>query len=159
VTASAPTSLVPAASPVPSGRIRKASTADAAASRTRTFSSTVETASSASGESQSHVQFDSSHFGMSFKITQVPIVRPWFKTAFLASKLWRFDPSNPEAMGDMVSDGGKPPKGLIPAYPTSLICIKDLTLCLQGALRLSPEQVSTTSRMRVSSFGVNLRPL
>jgi hypothetical protein len=29
----------------------------------------------------------------------------------------------------MVSDGGKPAKGLIPAYPTSLICIKDLTLC------------------------------
>ena len=28
----------------------------------------------------------------------------------------------------MVSDGGKPAKGLIPAYPTSLICIKDLLL-------------------------------
>ncbi len=87
------------------------------------------TASSAGGESQSHVQFDSDHFGMNFKITQVPIVRPWYKTAFLVSKLWRFDQNNPEAKGDMVSDGGKPPKGLIPAYPTSLICIKDLSLC------------------------------
>lgn len=86
------------------------------------------TASSAGGQSQSHVQFDSAHFGMNFKITQVPIVRPWYKTAFLVSKLWRFDQNNPEAKGDMVSDGGKPPKGLIPAYPTSLICIKDLSL-------------------------------
>lgn len=85
--------------------------------------------SNASGQSQSHVQFDSEHFGMSFKITQVPIVRPWFKTSFLVSKLWRFDQNNPEAKGEMVSDGGKPAKGLIPAYPTSLICIKDLSLC------------------------------
>ncbi len=85
-------------------------------------------ASSAGGSSQSHVQFDSAHFVMSFKITQVPIVRPWFKTAFLVSKLWRFDQNNPEAKNEVVSDGGKPAKGLIPAYPTSLICIKDLSL-------------------------------
>lgn len=85
-------------------------------------------ASSSSGQTQSQVKFDSANFGMSFKITQVPIVRPWFKTSYLASKLWRFDPTNPEAKGDLVSDGGKPPKGLIPAYPTSMICIKDLSL-------------------------------
>ena len=71
-------------------------------------------ASSARGESESNVQFDSENFGMDFKITQVPIVRPFFKTAFLASKLWRFDQNNPEAKGEMVSDGGKPAKGLIP---------------------------------------------
>jgi hypothetical protein len=85
-------------------------------------------ASSAGGQSQSNVRFDSANFGMSFKITQVPIVRPWFKTSFLVSKLWRFDQSNPEAKDDMVSDGGKPAKGLIPAYPTALFCIKDLSL-------------------------------
>lgn len=84
--------------------------------------------SNASGQSASQVKFDSATFGMDFKITQVPIVRPWYKTAFLVSKLWRFDQSNPQAKGDMVNDGGKPPKGLIPAYPTSMICIKDLVL-------------------------------
>lgn len=85
-------------------------------------------ASSASGESASSVQFDSSSFSMSFSICQVPIVRPWFKTAFLLSKLWRFDQTNPEAKGKQISDGGKPARGMLPAYPTSLICIKDLTL-------------------------------
>lgn len=73
-------------------------------------------------------KFDSTQFSLSFSITQVPIVRPWFKTPFLASKAWRFDPSNAEAKGQMVSDGGTPPKGLIPAYPTSIVCVKDLTL-------------------------------
>lgn len=82
----------------------------------------------AQGESQSHVQFDTASFGMDFKIIQVPIVRPWFRTAFLTSKLWRMDQNNPQAKGEVVSDGGKPAKGLIPAYPTSLVCIKDLVL-------------------------------
>lgn len=67
---------------------------------------------------------------MGFKIAQVPIIRNWFKTAFVVSKTWRFDESNPEAKGDMVSDGGKPPKGLIPAYPTTMILVKDLWLSL-----------------------------
>jgi hypothetical protein len=84
--------------------------------------------SSASGESQSNIRFDSENFGLSFKIAQVPIVRPWFKTAFLMSKSWRFDQNNPEAKGEIVSDGGKPAKGLIPAYPTSMILIKDLSM-------------------------------
>jgi hypothetical protein len=86
--------------------------------------------SSASGNSQSHVQFDSDHFSLSFKIAQVPIVRPWFKTSFLMSKTWRFDQNNPDSRGDVVSDGGSPAQGLIPAYPTAIIFIKDLSLRL-----------------------------
>lgn len=86
--------------------------------------------SNSSGQSQTHVSFNSEHFSMGFKIAQVPIVRPWLKTAFLMSKAWRFDQNNPESKGEMVSDGGKPAKGLIPAYPTTLIMIKDLWLSL-----------------------------
>lgn len=81
----------------------------------------------ASGNFDSRAQFDIGTFEMSFKVMQVPIVRPWFKTAFLNSKCWRFDQNNPEAKSQMISDGGSPPKGLIPAYPTTLIAIKDLT--------------------------------
>jgi hypothetical protein len=72
---------------------------------------------------------------MSFRIAQVPIVRPWFKSAFLTSKCWRMDQNNPEAKGELVSDGGKRPKGLLPAYPTSLIVIKDLVISAGKASR------------------------
>jgi hypothetical protein len=91
------------------------------------------TASSASGQSESHVKFDSSHFNMTFKITQVPIVRPWYRTSFMVSKLWRFDENNPEAKGEMVSTGGQTPTGKIPAYPTSLIAIKDLVISFRNS--------------------------
>lgn len=114
--------------------------------------------SSSSGQSQSQVKFDSANFSMSFKITQVPIVRPWFKTAFLASKLWRFDPSNPQSKGDMVSDGGKPPKGLIPAYPTSIICVKDLVLRFGKSSGLSEAEASWKKTAASGKAGVSFGP-
>ena len=72
--------------------------------------------------------FDSSHFRLEFDICQVSIVRPWFKTPFVNSKAWRFDPGNPDAKSQMLSDGASPPKGLMPAYPTSVILIRNLFL-------------------------------
>jgi hypothetical protein len=110
-------------------------------------------ASSARGREESNVHFDTETFGMDFKITQVPIVRPFFRTAFLVSKLWRFDQNNPEAKGDMVSDGGKPAKGLIPAYPTSMICIKDLVLRFGKSSGLQ-EAESSWRRSSASGGGV-----
>ena len=74
--------------------------------------------------------FNSDHFFLKFEICQVPIVRPWFKQAFLLSKTWRFDQTNPEAKDDIVSDGGKMPQGLMPAYPTTAIFIRNLSLSL-----------------------------
>ena len=115
-------------------------------------------ASSAGGASQSHVQFDSAHFSMSFKITQVPIVRPWFKTSFLVSKLWRFDQNNPQSKSEVVSDGGKPAKGLIPAYPTSLICIKDLSLCFAKSSGFEDAQQSWQRSSASGSAAVAFGP-
>lgn len=84
--------------------------------------------SSAGGDSFTNTQFDSNYFNMTFQISQVPIVRPWFKEAFLSSRSWRMDQNNPEAKGEMVSDGGNPPKGKIPAYPTTMILIRNLDI-------------------------------
>lgn len=72
--------------------------------------------------------FNSDTFSLGFEIAQIPIVRPWFKSSYLVSKTWRFDPNNPDMKGDMLSDGGSPPKGLITAYPTSIIFIRNLNM-------------------------------
>ncbi|MFT4230493.1 MAG: hypothetical protein QM602_09405 [Microbacterium sp.] len=109
--------------------------------------------SSAGGESHSNMRFDSDSVSMSFRIAQVPIVRPWFKTAYLMSKLWRFDQGNPEAKGQVVSDGGAPAKGLIPAYPTSLVCVRDLVLRTTSANGFS-QLASEWETHRASGGGV-----
>ncbi|MGI6572016.1 MAG: hypothetical protein ACOX19_00995 [Fermentimonas sp.] len=73
--------------------------------------------------------FDASNFYLTFEMCQVPISRPWFKQAFLNSKYWRFDQNNVITEGQLLSDGNMPPKkGILPAYPTSVIFIRNLYL-------------------------------
>jgi hypothetical protein len=79
-------------------------------------------------------KFSSDVFNCSFQICQVPIVRPWFKSAFLLSKAWRFDQNDPLAKIEVVSSGlngnGKAPTGKMPAYPTSAIFVRNLKIVL-----------------------------
>ncbi len=79
-------------------------------------------------EYKSHFKLDT--FSLSFEIGQAIINRPWFKPSFLNSKCWRFDQNNPETKSEMLSDGGTPPKGMLPAYPTAIIFIRNLHLSL-----------------------------
>jgi hypothetical protein len=72
--------------------------------------------------------FNSDSFSLKFEIAQIPIVCPWFKSSYLVSKTWRFDPGNPDVKNDLLSDGGAPPKGLMPAYPTSIVFVRNLSL-------------------------------
>ena len=87
-------------------------------------------ASSGSSRAEYTHSFNSDHFSLKFEICQSLITRPWLKTSFLTSRTWRFDQNNPEAKDDIVSDGGDIPKGLMPAYPTTVIFIRNLTLTL-----------------------------
>src|SRR5579871_2579954 len=87
-------------------------------------------ASASQGRVQCNSGFDSDRFSLRFSICQIPIVRPWFKDAYLLSKCWRFDQSNPDYKNLLLSDGGNPPKGYVPAYPTSVVFIRDLYLSL-----------------------------
>lgn len=79
-------------------------------------------------QSEFKTKFNTDHFSMSFEIAQALIVRPWFKTPFLMSTTWRFDPGNPESKDAMLSDGGTPPRGLMPAYPTAVYFVRNLRM-------------------------------
>jgi hypothetical protein len=105
-------------------------------------------------QEETTMRFNSEDFSLSFGICQVPIVRPWFKNQFLVSKSWRFDQSNAEAKGQMVSDGRVSAQGLIPAYPTSMICIKDLRLNFAQHSGFENFVSQNTS----GGFGVSLGP-
>jgi hypothetical protein len=75
-------------------------------------------------------KLDLNYFKLRFSICKALIIRPWFKEHFIVSKFWRFDESNPavKEFNGIVSDGGKPPTGLIPAYPTAAIFVRDVRL-------------------------------
>ncbi|MFB9376359.1 hypothetical protein ACFFKU_12780 [Kineococcus gynurae] len=72
--------------------------------------------------------FESTRFSMSCKLARVPISRPWLALDYLLSSFWRFDANNAVLAGRMVSDGRRPPEGLMPAITTDCIFVKDLSL-------------------------------
>ncbi|MBD5784918.1 hypothetical protein IF650_01875 [Cellulosimicrobium terreum] len=109
------------------------------------------------GESARSFRFESEQFSMSFQIAQVPIVRPWFKTAYLTSKSWRMSQANVEARGEFASDGGTPRKGRLPAYPTALVLVRDVTVSFRASEGMSSfqsewESAKSTSG-KVFAFG------
>lgn len=84
--------------------------------------------SGSSSRQECQSSFNSDHCSMSFSIAQIPIMRPWFRSSYLTSPIWRFAVGDILVKGWQLSDAGKPPKGQMPAYPTSAIFIRDLQL-------------------------------
>ncbi len=86
---------------------------------------------SAGGQkSEFDAKSDFSSFELSFEICQVPIIRPWFKTNFLTSKTWRFAQGDEGFKTKFLTDGKQPPHrdSMLPAYPTSMIFIRNLRM-------------------------------
>ncbi|MEM7591264.1 MAG: hypothetical protein AAF383_07060 [Cyanobacteria bacterium P01_A01_bin.83] len=68
---------------------------------------------------------DVTDFEMSFDLVQVPISRPWFSPEFLKNSAWRFNPNS--GMSDL-SNGGKPPKGQLVAFPTTAVFVRNIVV-------------------------------
>ena len=80
--------------------------------------------------------FDFTKFSLEFEICQVDIVRPWFKPSFLNNRYWRFKPGNLKdengnEVVEMLSNGPDNPIGMMPAYPTSIIFMRNLKLVFE----------------------------
>lgn len=88
------------------------------------------------GTREGHMKITLDGFSMEFEICQVSIVRPWFKPSFLNSRYWRFTPGNKDENGneyEILSDGEQNPKGMMPAYPTSIIFVRNLTISFSSS--------------------------
>jgi hypothetical protein len=66
------------------------------------------------------------NFEISFDVAQIPLSMPYLDIAFLQSRAWKFaeDAIDVKAL----SDGGKPPKGMLIGYPTMVIFIKNVLI-------------------------------
>ncbi len=92
-------------------------------------------ASASASKKTFNAKADFSSFELTFEISQVPIIRPWFKANFLSAKTWRFAQGNEGFKSKFLSDGKKPPHvdSMMPAYPTSMIFIRNLKLSFANA--------------------------
>jgi hypothetical protein len=77
-------------------------------------------------------QIDFEGSTIEFELTQVPIVRAWFREDFLTSRKWRFK-SAPDAgttiPAELLSNGNpEKPEGQLFAYPTVVLFARDITV-------------------------------
>lgn len=97
---------------------------------------------------------DTSRISLSLEMVEVPISRVWFQPGFLTSRSWRF---HPMVKNKVVSDGGSPPNGILPAYPTSALFIRDLSLSFGESPHVSEfvelQRQSHTRGNSLMSFG------
>ncbi|KYP14136.1 hypothetical protein [Flavihumibacter sp. CACIAM 22H1] len=83
----------------------------------------------ASGSSERTANsMESNLFEMSFDLTQVKIMRPWFGTELFSCRGWKLDPGTWSFGSTVLSDGGNPPKGSFIAYSTHAVFARNLNL-------------------------------
>ena len=93
---------------------------------------------------------------VSFDYRSVAILRPWFKSSALTSRIWRSD--DPELN---LSDGGDPPKGSCPAYATAVIFIRNLQVTQRAADAAPPTLTDlrfTIAANRLTRRDLTIRP-
>lgn len=69
---------------------------------------------------------------ITLEYTNVAVVRPWFRPEFFASRTWRLADSL------MVSDGGSPRSGIIPAYISSMLVTRNITITRPAGAPATP---------------------
>jgi hypothetical protein len=95
---------------------------------------------------------NTSGFTLKMGIAQVVLMRQtWFDPWFLRSEFWRFNPASIEGQrGDIVSDGGLPPKGLVVAWPVSAIFVRDVEITME---ELKDEQSELVKTLKAEASG------
>ena len=112
--------------------------------------------SSTSSDYNENFQLDD--FEMSFDMTQVQIVRPWFYPEFLENRGWDLRKGQGWNYDDMPSDGGIPPKGRFIGYPLQALFIKNLTIrsaSLARAFQAHQSSVSVHASVGFGPFTIN----
>ncbi|MCF3129509.1 hypothetical protein [Streptomyces olivochromogenes] len=102
--------------------------------------------------------FQLEDFSMSFDMTQVQVVRPWFYPEFLENRGWDLCKGEGWNYDDMPSDGGTPPQGRFIGYPLQALFVKNLTIrsaSLAQAFQHHASSVSVSASVGWGPFTIN----
>jgi hypothetical protein len=106
-------------------------------------------------DSASSIDFEGTT--MSFELTQVPIVRAWFREDFLISTQWRPKGATTGTAlppADLLSNGQPDsPDGKLFAYPTVVIFARNIKVTKSSYEKLSTEASKTASGVSAFNFG------
>ncbi|AQZ62839.1 unnamed protein product [[Actinomadura] parvosata subsp. kistnae] len=84
------------------------------------------------GHHSSSTEFHKDHhldsFDLSFEMTQVQIVRPWFSPEFLTNRGWDLPAGAGWRWGEPPSDGERPPQGKLVGYGLQMLLVRNLVI-------------------------------
>jgi hypothetical protein len=89
---------------------------------------------------------------VSFEYRSVALLRPWFNSNVLTSRIWRS--SDPDLM---LSDGADPPSGACPGYVAALVFIRNLQVFSRSAPTAAP--VNSDLRFTIAASRLTQRTL
>ncbi|WP_158674540.1 hypothetical protein [Streptomyces hoynatensis] len=76
--------------------------------------------------------FQIEDFGLSYKMTQAQIIRPWFYPEFFINRGWTLRKGEGWTFDKMPSDGARPPEGMFVGYPMQAVFVRDVTIRSAG---------------------------
>lgn len=85
---------------------------------------------------------------LSVELARVGITRPWFEPEVVHSRIWKWQFDR-----ELLSDGGDPPRGIMPAYATSIIFARNLEITLKPDSKANEEVVKSLQEGKQLWFG------
>ena len=99
-----------------------------------------------SSSSEQTANVNCSSFSLSVELAQAVVVRPWFYPEFFKSRGWLLRKGEGWTFEEVLSDGGKPPRGLFIGFPTQVVLARNLTI--------TSNEFASAYRETASSVGV-----
>ncbi|MCR8961648.1 hypothetical protein O0550_00290 [Brevibacillus halotolerans] len=96
-------------------------------------------------ENHERSQCETSNLEIEFEMIQLPLIRPWWDPLIFKNRGWKWAPG---VSPDLISDGGRPPQGLMPIYATDLILARNLKITMDMT-----SAISTAVREKLSVSG------
>lgn len=90
---------------------------------------------------------------LSFEYNNVTVIRPWFHPEFLASRTWQ------SVDNSVVSDGKVPRSGKIPAFVTSMLVVRNVTITRKAASKGQPVVIPIVDKRSLKDMAFRKAPM
>ncbi|SHN35174.1 carboxypeptidase-like regulatory domain-containing protein [Gracilibacillus kekensis] len=82
------------------------------------------------------------------EVIRVEIVRNWFQPSLLMNQNWKWQNDS-----ELLSDGEDPPVGILPAYPTAMLFVRNVSITLEKESKKNESAITDLQEGRKFAFG------
>ncbi|WP_058306283.1 carboxypeptidase-like regulatory domain-containing protein [Gracilibacillus massiliensis] len=99
-------------------------------------------------EEVEEAQLDIDILEVKAEVIRVEIVRNWFQPSLLMNQNWKWKNES-----ELLSDGEDPPEGILPAYPTAMLFVRNVSITLEKESKKNEVAITDLQQGRKFAFG------